>query len=324
MHVFRLAAVLALSHCVLAVDPDGPPAVRHDSVTWNRFARGFAKRDSPQTIQSGSGLTLQGCFTDSANGRGLANAVPFDGTAKGCLLACKNKGYSICGVEAGNECWGAATLQITNTAGHQLADSRCTVSICAKDSTQYCGGLDAMSVYSSAPLAATSPPTTLQSGHGLAFQDCYTDNVGGVRQLGTRLSSDGTADGCLLACSNAGFALCGIEYYGECWADHYLGTSSVKTDASKCTFTCSNDNTKYCGGSNAFSLYATSSDAVTAIRPVPTPLPSYAGYSYQDCYTDNSAGHRELPNYLGNTGTATGCLDACKAAGSAYCGLEYG
>ncbi|KAL8280263.1 hypothetical protein RQP46_007377 [Phenoliferia psychrophenolica] len=234
-----------------------------------------------------SDLKSQGCFSDSANGRALANSVTgvFFGTAASCLQACANAGYKVCGIENGNECWGANTLTVTNGSGHKIAATSCTAA-CSGDTTQTCGGQNAISIYS-----------TLRTG----------------------LTTDGTAAGCLKACSDRGFNLCGLEYYGECWGGNFLATTSKQISEASCSYTCTKDTAHFCGGSNALSLYANSDHAVT---DVPAPLASYAGYSYQDCYTDNSAGRRELPNYLGNTGTATGCLDACKAAGSKYCGLE--
>ncbi|KAL8276300.1 hypothetical protein RQP46_011295 [Phenoliferia psychrophenolica] len=261
----------------------------------------------------------------AANGRAIPTFVGFLATPASCLQACADAGWAVCGLESGNECWGADTMGVASGYGQRVADSSCTT-VCSGDATKTCGGENAISVYSTTafPTApAPAAPVNLADGtFGFSYKNCLRDSSAGYRELATGITTDGKAASCLAACSARSFNLCGLEYGGECWGSNFLVGYASKTLAqSSCSIACTSDTPYLCGGSNALSLYAVTDAALTATR---TSLASGSGYSSPLCKTDNSAGHRELPNYLGNTGTVTGCLSACKTAGFAFCGVEYG
>ncbi|GAA6006492.1 hypothetical protein JCM10207_004950 [Rhodosporidiobolus poonsookiae] len=172
---------------------------------------------------------------------------------------------------------------------------------------------------------------TVKSVAGWSAAGCWADGVyGKAYGGGTQLKSDGTVDGCLAACSAAGYAICGLEYQGECYGGKSLSRWSTPISTTKCSTKCKNDATSICGGSNALTLYIANSGYVA-----PTPneaLTYYDGYAYQGCYSDNvkPAGSTQSVRVLSSaaqpnelTYTVEGCLDLCKRKGAVWCGLEY-
>ncbi|ORY92817.1 hypothetical protein BCR35DRAFT_349137 [Leucosporidium creatinivorum] len=102
-------------------------------------------------------------------------------------------------------------------------------------------------------------PKVVTSYKSWTYQDCYSDNVGGVRGLPTLLSTAAkTVEACLDACSAGGFSLCSVEYHGnECYAGNTLASSSTALGYEHCTLTCADNALQYCGGSGpaAMELY---------------------------------------------------------------------
>ena len=79
--------------------------------------------------------------------------------------------------------------------------------------------------------------------------------------------------------------------------------------------------------SSTVSTQSSSSSTPSATPTGPITVPSYNGWTSRGCYIDAVA-TRSLPNPVGVTGgpaamTVEKCLDACKAAGYTFAGLEY-
>lgn len=79
--------------------------------------------------------------------------------------------------------------------------------------------------------------------------------MNGGRSLPNSLSANATVDSCLLACQNAGFAVCGSSYYRECYGGAAISSASTTLPASSCTFKCDNNAAETCGGSGALDVY---------------------------------------------------------------------
>ncbi|KAI9736484.1 MAG: hypothetical protein M1818_005994 [Claussenomyces sp. TS43310] len=98
--------------------------------------------------KSVSGWTETGCYSDSGSTRALsgitfANLGQGKVTTTGCITYCNSNGYSIAGTEYGGQCFCGNTL----VGSSLLDDSKCNMP-CEGDSTQTCGGSDALTVYS--------------------------------------------------------------------------------------------------------------------------------------------------------------------------------
>ncbi|GAA6026736.1 hypothetical protein JCM8097_005823 [Rhodosporidiobolus ruineniae] len=117
-------------------------------------------------------------------------------------------------------------------------------------------------------------PTVLQSytsskGSLWTYQDCYSDLVPG-RALTNGLSTvNKTVEACLEACQAKNYALCGVEYHGECWGGNTLASGSTAQGAGACGLTCNDNPLQYCGGTGGptgatFELYKRSDAAVSS------------------------------------------------------------
>lgn len=93
------------------------------------------------TTAAGPTWSPLGCFTDAST-RALsgANTVTSSNTPTSCASYCNSKGYTLAGVENGQECWCSSTLAYSGGAGQPADSSKCstpctgnsalTVSVC--------------------------------------------------------------------------------------------------------------------------------------------------------------------------------------------------
>ncbi|KAJ7682353.1 WSC domain-containing protein [Mycena polygramma] len=84
----------------------------------------------------------EGCFADSITSRVLPNPQTIAGvTVESCTTACKANGFSIAGLEYGQECWCGSSLPTS-----LLSDSDCQTT-CKANTTEFCGGSSKLTVY---------------------------------------------------------------------------------------------------------------------------------------------------------------------------------
>ncbi|BGP36543.1 hypothetical protein JCM10449v2_000444 [Rhodotorula kratochvilovae] len=159
---------------------------------------------------------------------------------------------------------------------------------------------------------------------GWSYQGCWRDLAFDGRVLPNGLTSKAsyTVESCLAACASKGYAICRLEYKGECWGAP--GVPRWTEPVNECTLPCKNDPTALCGGNAALTVYV--SESIPWVQPVPNEeLASYSGYDYQGCHSDlviNQA--RVLPRQHTNTeGRVESCLEFCASKNAPYCGLEY-
>ncbi|GAA6042497.1 hypothetical protein JCM8097_003059 [Rhodosporidiobolus ruineniae] len=337
----------------------------------------------PQTV---AGYSYKGCYSDLTNGG--TRVLPLslgnpNNTVEGCISVAAKNGYSLAGIEYYGECWVGNEL---HSSSQVQGDAACNL-VCWGDSKEFCGGQGgstgaAMQLYSLpatnstvAPLTPTTNPTnttttatvtattapiatpTFVKSYTSGSQNwtrsgCQSDLRYGTRALPNQLAQikTRTVEGCLDACTSAGYSLCGVEWDGECWGANSLDSTSIALDDSACNKACADDATEICGGTGgesgaAFQLFKTVSvptNTSTTTAPSATPtaetdLPqggsvvetvnSEAGpaWSNNGCYGDLKYGTRALPNLLAQAtdGTVEGCVNACQEAGYSLCGVEY-
>ncbi|KAL8280266.1 hypothetical protein RQP46_007380 [Phenoliferia psychrophenolica] len=199
---------------------------------------------APSNVVDDNTYAYKTCYKDnSAGSRELATRLTSgDGSAKGCLAACKLRSFNLCGIEYGGECWGNNFLTTAYDETNKAAQTSCTMT-CGGSTPYLCGGSNALSLYvkSGADITATRAPLSPSSGY--SYQSCLTDSS--ARVLSNALSNPaGTATACLKACNAAGFAFCGIEYGGECWGGDTL---SATTPSTQCNMACTNEDQYLCG-----------------------------------------------------------------------------
>ncbi|GAA5890846.1 hypothetical protein JCM6882_008833 [Rhodosporidiobolus microsporus] len=307
------------------------------------------------TTSAGPTYSYQACYSDLAYGtRALPMGVATSTrTVEACLDACAKSGYKLCGVEYHGECWGGNALDKTST---KQDESACNLE-CWDNPAQVCGGVGgdtkaAMNLYSvaslngttttttTAPVATATGPSIVQSYNSTAggnwqYQECYSDLVNG-RALPNGLSTKArTVEACLDACESANYALCGVEYHGECWGGNTLGAGSTVQGAKACGLTCWDNDKQICGGQGgvsgaAMNLYklAGSNNTAPGLSDNSTTIASTKlnteDWSYTGCYQDLVSNVRTLPNALSASWSTSACLAAADAANYTVAGVTYG
>ncbi|KAH8984568.1 WSC domain-containing protein [Lactarius hatsudake] len=95
-------------------------------------------------VAAAGGWTSRGCYSDSTSSRSLERRVdPGDVTVESCVSTCQSQSFTIAGLEFGQECWCGNQIQ---SPGASIAQSSCNKA-CTGDSTEVCGGPDALQVY---------------------------------------------------------------------------------------------------------------------------------------------------------------------------------
>ncbi|KAF8346390.1 glyoxal oxidase N-terminus-domain-containing protein [Amanita rubescens] len=253
----------------------------------------------PPTIIAQIGTwTSLGCYSDNVNGRALPNGINLPGsvTNEACTAA-------FCGNSIVN-------------GGAPISASTCNM-VCNGNSSEFCGGPNALNIYNNTAAAAGPPPPVItpQIGNWTSL-GCYTDNVNG-RALpnGVGVTGQMTNAACTSACSTAD---CG----------NAIVNGGAPATASDCNMVCAGNSSEFCGGPNRLNVY-NNTGAVTAnggpggIGPVLTGLPGT--WSYNACWVDNAFGGRILLTSIGGTtsNTIQSCIAGCQSQNFTVAGTEY-
>lgn len=133
----------------------------------------------------------------------------------------------------------------------------------------------------------------------------------------------------------------------ECYCGATLGTGSVVQSATDCNMLCTGNSTEYCGAGNRLNLYqklnssstptptptpspsptpspnSTVISSPTIISSTPTPSgPSFTGYDYVGCLTDDVANRALVGKSRGTSdNTYAACASFC--SGYQHFGVEY-
>ncbi|GAA5905670.1 hypothetical protein JCM6882_008742 [Rhodosporidiobolus microsporus] len=110
---------------------------------------------------------------------------------------------------------------------------------------------------------------TSSTGAQWTYQDCYSDLVSGRALTNGLSTANKTVEACLEACNAKGYAMCGVEYHGECWGGNELASWSTAQGASACGLTCNDNPLQYCGGTGGpgratFEFYTRGAAAVSS------------------------------------------------------------
>lgn len=170
---------------------------------------------SSTTSSAAPTWTPLGCFTD-ANSRALngPNIITTQNTPAWCQAHCSSLGYTLAGVESGQECWCASSLSYSGGAGQPQAASNCQQA-CTGDSSQTCGGGWSLSIYASPAYTAASQSTwklkDLWSGNsffnGWSFAN-YADPTHGIVTYQTKSTAQSMG---LVSINGAGNAIMAVE-----------------------------------------------------------------------------------------------------------------
>ncbi|KAF2723831.1 WSC-domain-containing protein [Polychaeton citri CBS 116435] len=212
------------------------------------------------TAYSG-GYTYQGCFSDQDTVQSIKTIRnnSYTGslnTREYCISVCASGGYSIAGVENGNQCYCGNAVS-SETA--QVAETECSNSIiavkCAGNSNQYCGGSNRIALFATGNITHSAPVKNPDTIGNYTNQGCYTEGANGVRALngaGTT-SNKMTMEYCANYCS--AYKWFGVEYAQECYCANTLATTANKTADGECNMQCPGSDSEFCGAGNRLNVY---------------------------------------------------------------------
>ena len=196
-------------------------------------------------------------------------------TPSQCQAFCSQQGYQLSGTEYSRECYCGSSITQCAPA---LAQSSCS-NTCSGDSSQTCGGSNAIEIYaprgvtptvsgcatssSSSSASSSTVATTATSASSAATPlysalGCYQDYYPNGRTLnGASTSSDNmTPAVCQQFCASQGQTTYGVEYGRECYCSaNTISQCATKLSQSSCNYACSGDNSQLCGGDNAIQIF---------------------------------------------------------------------
>ena len=106
--------------------------------------------------------------------------------------------------------------------------------------------------------AATSFFKDLTSSKHWYYVGCGSDGIGSRTLSGPSQSLDNmTVETCVDFCSSQGYSIAGTEYVNQCYCGNSIPSSAAPVAGlvGACTDKCGGDDTEYCGGYGAISLY---------------------------------------------------------------------
>jgi len=277
-----------------------------------------------------SGYTLKGCYSDSAN-RVLAaySFINSKMTIKMCLDTCKSRGFSIAGVESGNQCYCA---NVAN-APTKIDEIKCNKPCPVGDATG-CGGAWAMNMYQSGAASTTTAVTTTTTSSAVAttpastsaptgwtYVQCGTDSAQRALNGANYLDQGLTVNKCLSYCASKGFTIGGVQVGVECWCGNsLLNGQGKKVAESECQTPCGGDGTKgRCGGDWKISFYSslTGNALTTAFSTVSTTASTSTSTSTAVPVPTNAPGGSYTPS-INIPGSGTKYVWAHFIVGNAY------
>lgn len=105
---------------------------------------------------------------------------------------------------------------------------------------------------------ATSFFKDLTSSKHWYYVGCGSDGIGSRTLTGpSQSSANMTVEICVDFCSSQGYSIAGTEYVNQCYCGNSIPSSAAPVAGlvGACTDLCAGDNTEYCGGYGAISLY---------------------------------------------------------------------
>ncbi|KAJ7222105.1 WSC domain-containing protein [Mycena pura] len=231
---------------------------------------------NPTTVLEYNEWKAIGCQGDSRSARALKHLVAVadhNMTVQSCLDSCGAGGYILGGLEFGDECYcGNAILYV-------YPSSEACLTPCAGNTSEICGGPDALDLYQFADTPfTTGPPSTLLSYKNWMWWGCMDETF---PSDGGRLLPHGplapipaeqmTVERCLDGCEAAGYNAAGLEAGQECFCDLVTVDSSStqperweSTITTFCSAPCLANATEVCGGATPFPIDADASTQLSA------------------------------------------------------------
>eukprot|EP00879_Flechtneria_rotunda_P010453 GHRR01010929.1.p1 GENE.GHRR01010929.1~~GHRR01010929.1.p1 ORF type:complete len:962 (+),score=236.94 GHRR01010929.1:64-2949(+) len=255
-----------------------------------------------------------GCVQDGPGPRAVPNLVEASDfvTLERCAARAKARGQTIYGVEYSRECYAGRDKAAAMVYG---LSTNCNMK-CSGNSSQTCGGRNALSLYQLADYTMPSMDDTAAT-----YQGCFQDADGVDRRMTPLWTDDRMTIGyCAYLAKSEGYSIFGVQFAVECWGAKDIAYVTKLGTATTCNTPCNGDTTQMCGGPMTLGVYSIS--AVDAVV-VPTPTPTDLNITKLGCFKDSGA--RQVKNLLkaSTTMTSKECSQLAYAAGYTVIGIQY-
>ncbi|CAN8105499.1 unnamed protein product [Discula destructiva] len=193
-------------------------------------------------------------------------------TVGGCANFCTvQNSFKLFGLEYGAECYCDDDIQ--PGGGFPIYDiAQCNMA-CPGDSSETCGGYNAMYIYQALPAPPDLPPGLINN-YTYAPVGCYAEPTDGSRALGDFVfaNSQVSMKTCADICGYANYPWFGLEYGNECWCASSLSSKATPVDSSQCSFPCAGNSHDTCGGSSRINVYQGTLVNAVSLAPRIVPL----------------------------------------------------
>ncbi|OQO08641.1 hypothetical protein B0A48_06511 [Cryoendolithus antarcticus] len=233
-------------------------------------------------------LTYAGCYSDSANLRSFPMQL-FDNsstTIELCTAACVSQGYSVAGIEHSSQCYCGSAMTYQ---AQRVIEGSCNMG-CAGNTTEMCGGISRLSVFSKGTPKILPPPSMPETINGNWYsQGCLIEVSDGSRALAGPATAGNfmTLENCANFCKGSKYFR--VEYSAECYCGSSISPLANLTNTGECSMTCANNTLEYCGASYRLTLYVdTTYTAPTTTSSAPGTTPTSSGAPVADCPASNN------------------------------------
>ncbi len=303
----------------------------------------------PITVQTLTGWTYLGCYSEATNSRALtglgnpAAAVPV--TVESCSAACSQ--YVYFGVEYSGECYCGNTINAgSNLVGGTTPGVTGCSMICKGNATEYCGGGNRLNMYEVAASSSSSSSSigtsTISSSSGTS-----TISTSTIGNLTTSASTSGTASSSLISVNSTSSSTSGTvlstlisgtaSSLTSATSSSISGTSK-STSASSTSSSTSGTATSTLASSTSTSASATptttsptsttaTSTTTSSTTFVPTPGQTINSWAYLGCANETAPRALSGASFTNSTGmTVEACQSFCSSPKINYglAGIEYG
>ncbi|WWC59704.1 uncharacterized protein I303_102266 [Kwoniella dejecticola CBS 10117] len=226
----------------------GTPGSGNGANSATGSATGSAAPAATSAAVSYNGFTSGGCVQE-VSGRLLSKVQTSSSTMtiEQCTSICQSYGFGVAGVEYGNECY----CGVPDDVDDALVSGQCVMP-CAGDSTEICGGPNALNIFINPDLQ----PATINLPTGWTTYGVVAEGTTG-RALTYTLWSDpsNTIESCANGCAALGYSIAGTEYSSECYCGNsFSNGGGAMLDDSAAFMACSGNLAEMCGGPSLLSV----------------------------------------------------------------------
>lgn len=124
---------------------------------------------------------------------------------------------------------------------------------CSGDASQYCGGLDRLSVFKNTEFRHPIVREVVDNYVSLGcFKEGKTERALSDYSF---VDPEMTPELCIGGCLEEGYAYAGVEYSTECYCASHRSNQTMSAPIGECNMLCAGNKKTYCGGANRLIIY---------------------------------------------------------------------